>query len=93
MKKIFNITFLHRTLGISLCFTALSCLCVSNAYAQDEIVEEEEAVVKKAAKPKKEKTYEMREGTGIVIDAATGAATEGVRIQALGLARYGPRRS
>ena len=88
MKKIFNITFLHRTLGISLCFTALSCLCVSNAYAQDEIVEEEEAVVKKAAKPKKEKTYEMREVTGIVIDDASGAAMEGVRIQALGLERY-----
>ena len=88
MKKIFNNSFLHRTLGISLCFTALSCLCVVNAYAQDEIGEEEEVVVKKTAKPKKEKTYEMKQVSGIVIDDATGEPMGGVRIQALGLERY-----
>ena len=88
MKKIFNNTFLHRTLGISLCFMALSCLCVANAYAQDEIGEEEEVVVKKTAKPKKEKTYEMKQVSGIVIDDATGEPMGGVRIQALGLERY-----
>ena len=88
MKKIFNITFLHRTLGISLCFTALSCLCVTNAYAQDEYEEEEVAVVKKPTKQKKEKTYEMKEVTGTVIDDATGEPMGGVRIQALGLERY-----
>ena len=64
MKKILNNTFLHRTLGISLCFTALSCLCVTNVYAQDEAEEEEAVVAKKAARPKKEKTYEMKEVTG-----------------------------
>ncbi len=89
MKKIFNITFLHRTLGISLCFTALTCLCVTNASAQDEYEEEEEAaVVKKTAKPKKEKTYEMKQVWGSVIDDATGEPMGGVRIQALGLERY-----
>ena len=88
MKKIFNSTFLHRTLGISLCFTALSCLCVTNVYAQDEAEEEEAVVAKKAARPKKEKTYEMKEVTGVVIDDATGDPMGGVRIQALGLERY-----
>ena len=88
MKKIFNITFLHRTLGISLCFTALSCLCVTNVYAQDEAEEEEAVVVKKTRKPKKEKNYEMKEVTGIVIDDATDEPMGGVRIQALGLERY-----
>jgi TonB-linked SusC/RagA family outer membrane protein len=68
---------------------ALSCLCVTNAYAQDEIGgEEEEVVVKKTAKPKKEKTYEMKQVSGIVIDDATGEPMGGVRIQALGLERY-----
>jgi len=87
MKKTFNNTFLHKTLGISLCFTALSCLCVTNVYAQEEDVEEEEAVViKKTAKP--EKTYEMKEVRGMVIDDATGEPMGGVRIQALGLERY-----
>ena len=88
MKKIFNNTFLHRTLGISLCFTALSCLCVTNVYAQDEIEEEEAVTVKKAAKPKKEKTYEMKQVSGTVIDDATGEPMGGVRIQALGLEKY-----
>ena len=88
MKKIFNNTFLHRTLGISLCFTALFCLCVTNVYAQDEIEEEEEVVVKKTAKPKKEKTYEMKEVTGFVVDDATGEPMGGVRVQALGLEKY-----
>ena len=87
MKKIFNSTFLHKTLGISLCFTALSCLCVTNVYAQDEM-EEEEVAVKKTAKPKKEKTYEMKEVTGYVTDDATGEPMGGVRIQALGLEKY-----
>ena len=88
MKKIFNSTFLHRTLGISLCFTALSCFCLTNVYAQDEIEEEEVVAVKKTAKPKKEKTYEMKEVTGFVIDDATGEPMGGVRIQALGLEKY-----
>ena len=87
MKKIFDNTFLHRTLGISLCFMALSCLCVTNVYAQDE-TEEEEVAVKKAAKPKKEKTYEMKEVRGFVVDDATGEPMGGVRIQALGLEKY-----
>ncbi|MCH5169472.1 MAG: TonB-dependent receptor plug domain-containing protein, partial [Prevotellaceae bacterium] len=86
MKKIFNNTSLHRTLGISLCFTALSCLCVTNVYAQEEGEEEETVVEKKAAKP--EKTYEMKEVRGIVVDDATGEPMGGVRIQALGLERY-----
>lgn len=89
MKKITNNTFLHRTLGISLCFMSLSCLCVANVSAQDDLGEDEEAVVvKKAAKPKKEKTYEMKEVTGFVTDDATGEPMGGVRIQALGLERY-----
>ena len=88
MKKILNNTFLHRTLGISLCFTALSCLCVTNVYAQDEVEEEEVVVAKKTAKPKNEKTYEMKEVTGTVIDDATGDPMGGVRIQALGLEKY-----
>ncbi|MBR6031441.1 MAG: SusC/RagA family TonB-linked outer membrane protein [Bacteroidaceae bacterium] len=88
MKKIFNKTFLHRTLGISLCFTALSCLCVANVYAQDEYEEEEVAAVKKVAKEKKEKTYEMKEVKGRVIEDATGDPMGGVRIQALGLEKY-----
>ena len=71
MKKIFDKTFLHRTLGISLCFTALSCLCMTNVYAQGEY-EEEVAVVKKPAKVKKEKTYRMKTVTGLVTDDATG---------------------
>ena len=88
MKKTFNNTFLHRTLGISLCFMALSCLCVTNVRAQDEMEEEEEVAVKKAARPKKEKTYEMKEVSGFVKDDATGEPMGGVRIQALGLERY-----
>ena len=87
MKKIFNSTFLHRTLGISLCFTAFSCLCMTNVFAQDEY-EEEVAVVKKTAKAKKEKTYQMKEVRGYVVDDATGEPMGGVRIQALGLERY-----
>ena len=87
MKKKVNNTFLHKTLGISLCFMALSCLCVTNVYAQDE-VEEEDVVVKKITKEKKEKTYEMKEVKGFVTDDATGAPMGGVRIQALGLERY-----
>ena len=79
MKKIFNNTFLHRTLGISLCFTALSCLCVTNVYAQDENEEEEEVVAVKKARPQKEKTYEMKEVTGIVTDDATGEPMGGIR--------------
>ena len=92
MKKIFNITFLHRTLGISLCFTALSCFCVTNVCAQDievrETDEEEVVGYKKITKPKNEKTYEMKEVTGFVTDDATGEPMGGVRIQALGLERY-----
>ena len=87
MKKIFNKTFLHKTLGISLCFTALSCLCATNVYAQDEF-EEEVTNVKKAAKEKKEKTYPMKTVRGYVIDDATGEPMGGVRIQALGLEKY-----
>ena len=86
MKKTFNNTFMHRTLGISLCFMALSCLCVTSVYAQEEGEEEEAVVVKKAAKP--EKTYEMKEVRGIVIDDATREPMGGVRVQALGLERY-----
>ena len=88
MKKIFKNTFLHKTLGISLCFTALSCLCVTNAYAQDEFEEEEAVVVKKTPKQKKEKTYKMKEVTGTVIDDATNEPMGGVRVQALGLEKY-----
>ncbi len=88
MKKIFKNTFLHKTLGISLCFTALSCLCVTNAYAQDEFEEEEAVVVKKTPKQKKEKTYKMKEVTGTVIDDATYEPMGGVRVQALGLEKY-----
>ena len=87
MKKIFNNTFLHRTLGISLCFMALSCLCLTSVYAQDE-VEEEEVAVKKATKAKIEKTYEMKQVSGVVTDDATGEPMGGVRIQALGLEKY-----
>ena len=87
MKKTFNNTFLHRTLGISLCIAALSCLCVTNAYAQEE-VEEEAVAVKKTAKSKKGKTYEMKEVTGTVVDDATFEPMGGVRIQALGLEKY-----
>ena len=87
MKKIFNNTFLHRTLGISLCFMALSCLCMTNVYAQDEI-EEEAVAVKKPAKVKKEKTYEMQQVSGFVTDDATGEPMGGVRVQALGLEKY-----
>ena len=88
MKKTFNNTFLHRTLGISLCFMALSCLCTTSVYAQDESEEDGEVVVKKAARPQNEKVYEMKEVTGVVIDDATGEPMGGVRIQALGLERY-----
>ena len=88
MKKIFNNAFLHRTLSISLCFTALSCFCVTDVYAQDEYEDDEAVVVKKIAKAKKEKTYEMKEVTGFVTDDATGEPMGGVRIQALGLERY-----
>ena len=88
MKKIFNNAFLHRTLSISLCFTALSCFCVTGVYAQDEYEDDEAVVVKKIAKAKKEKTYEMKEVTGFVTDDATGEPMGGVRIQALGLERY-----
>ena len=88
MKKIFDKTFLHRTLGISLCFTALSCLCMTNVYAQGEYEEEEVAVVKKPAKVKKEKTYRMKTVTGLVTDDATGEPMGGVRVQALGLEKY-----
>ena len=89
MKKIFNNTFLHRTLGISLCFTALSCLSVTSVYAQDEVEGDEVAVVKKkATKTKKEKKYKMKEVMGYVIDDATGEPMGGVRIQALGLEKY-----
>ena len=79
MKKTFNNTFLHRTLGISLCFMALSCLCTTNVYAQDESEEDGEVVVKKAARPQNEKVYEMKEVTGVVIDDATGEPMGGVR--------------
>lgn len=88
MKKIFNNAFLHKTLGISLCFTALSCMCVTNVYAQDEYEEEEVTEVKKATKEKKEKTYEMKVVKGCVIDDATGEPMGGVRVQALGLEKY-----
>ena len=37
MKKIFNDTFLHSTLKMSLCFAVLSCFCLTNVNAQDEI--------------------------------------------------------
>ncbi len=89
MKKKFNNTFLHKTLGISLCIMALPCLCVTTAYAQDESeIGEEEVVVKRITKAKEGKTYEMKEVKGIVIDDATGEPMDGVRIQALGLERY-----
>ena len=90
MKKIFNNSFLHKTLGISLCFTALSCFCVTNVCAQDDLGLDEDEVVgfKKTARPKKEKTYEMKEVTGVVTDDASGEPMGGVRVQALGLERY-----
>mgnify|MGYP002622237770 CR=1 FL=1 len=92
MKKIFNNTFLHSTLGISLCFTVLSCFCAANAFAQVEIEVDADAdeVVgyKKVVRPKNEKTYEMKDVTGLVTDDATGEPMGGVRIQALGLERY-----
>ena len=88
MKKTFNKTFLHRTLGISLCFMALPCLCVTNAVAQDETDDGDVVIIKKAAPAKAEKTYEMKEVVGIVTDDATGEPMGGVRIQALGLEKY-----
>lgn len=93
MKKIFNKTFLHRPLCISLCFTALSCFCVTDVLAQfegeiEQVDEEEVVGYKKTTRSKKEKTYETREITGIVTDDATGEPMGGVRIQALGLERY-----
>ncbi|MBR0523511.1 MAG: TonB-dependent receptor plug domain-containing protein, partial [Prevotella sp.] len=78
---------------ISLCFTALSCFCVTDVLAQfegeiEQVDEEEVVGYKKTTRSKKEKTYETREITGIVTDDATGEPMGGVRIQALGLERY-----
>ena len=81
MKKIFNDTFLHSTLKMSLCFAVLSCFCLTNVNAQDEIEGDEVVVAKEATKSKSEKTYEMKSVTGIVIDDATGEPMGGVRIQ------------
>lgn len=89
MKKIFNNTsFLHRSLGISLCFAVLSGLCVTNVYAQEEDEDEVKVLVSRATKAKKEKQYEMKEVCGVVTDEATGDPMGGVRVQALGLERY-----
>lgn len=89
MKKILNDTFMHKTLKTGLCFLLLSGLSIPSVYAQDEVEStdgEEEVVVRKAKKP--EKTYETKTVKGVVTDDATGEPMGGVRIQALGLARY-----
>ena len=89
MKKIFNNTFLHRTLGTSLCFTALFCCCATGAMAQTDAEQEvADTVAAKPAKVKKEKTYEMKEVSGVITDDATGEAMGGVRVQAFGLEKY-----
>ena len=88
MKKIFNDTFLHSTLKMSLCFAVLSCFCLTNVNAQDEIEGGEVVVAKETTKSKSEKTYEMKSVSGIVTDDATGEPMGGVRIQALGLEKY-----
>ena len=91
MKKILSDTFMHKTLKTGLCFLLLSGLSIPSVYAQDEVEstegEEEEVVVRKAPK-KPEKVYETRTVKGVVTDEATGEPMGGVRIQALGLARY-----
>lgn len=56
-------------------------------YAQDEVGDDEEVIVKKPAQ-KKEKQYEMKAVKGSVKDAATGEPMGGVRVQALGLEKY-----
>lgn len=88
MKKIFNDTFLHSTLKMSLCFAVLSCFCLTKVNAQDEIEGGEVVVAKETTKSKSEKTYEMKSVSGIVTDDATGEPMGGVRIQALGLEKY-----
>ncbi len=80
---------MHKTLKTGLCFLLLSGLSIPSVYAQDEVEStdgEEEVVVRKAKKP--EKVYETRTVKGIVTDDATGEPMGGVRVQALGLARY-----
>ena len=81
---------MHKTLKTGLCFLLLSGLNIPTIYAQDDLEStdgEEEVVTRKAVK-KPEKVYKMKTVKGIVTDDATGEPMEGVRIQALGLARY-----
>ena len=81
---------MHKTLKTGLCFLLLSGLSIPSVYAQDEVEStdgEEEVVVRKAVK-KPEKTYETKTVKGVVTDDATGKPMGGVRVQALGLARY-----
>ena len=76
----FNI--LHTALRASVCLLMLTPVTV--AVAQDEVDEEEvEQVVKKPVKKVVLPTYEMKEITGKVYDAATGTPMPAVRIQAL----------
>lgn len=76
----FNI--LHTALRASVCLLMLTPATV--AVAQDEVDEEEvEQVVKKPVKKVVLPTYEMKEITGKVYDAATKTAMPAVRVQAL----------
>lgn len=60
---------------------------VTSVYAQDDVTEEE-APVKKQPKKIVAPQYEMKEVSGLIIDAATKKPISGVRVEALNDARY-----
>lgn len=88
MKNIKSNTILNKAFSRGLCFIMLSGLSIGAVSAQEEGDSAEVATVRRIAKTKKEKKYEMKTVQGIITDDATGEAMGGVRIQALGLEEY-----
>ena len=86
MKHISRNFFLRRAFGVGLCL--FLCAGLTPAMAQDDDTSEEEEVVVKKRKQAVLPTYEMKEVTGQVFDAATHQPLAGVRVQPLNDIRW-----
>ena len=88
MKNLKSNTILNKAFSTGLCFILLSGLSIGSVSAQEEGESSEVATVRRIAKTKKEKKYDMKTVQGVIVDDATGEAMGGVRIQALGHKEY-----
>ena len=86
MKYIRTNYFLGKVLGLGLCMFALAGN--GSVYAQDDASDDAVQIVKKQPRKADLPKYEMKEVSGVVLDAATKKPLSGVRVEALADARF-----